>query len=169
MLQHRTAAAFLNSPRLPENMRPPYHPILVDARSFLESHAVNFPNRGCERASLFIHALTGLQVYSGTYRTHDHNWNYDEERHLWIDLSADQFNPRLPKIVISHVTNQEYQGVRAPESNIQEYSRVWSIASMTRQFAAQGTKEEQPATSIAAIAKRILRRRNAEQILRSTR
>jgi hypothetical protein len=49
---------------------------------------------------------------------HAHFWNYDKERGLYIDLSADQFPGIVDKVLISKVGDTRYESVHRPNISL---------------------------------------------------
>ncbi len=95
----------------PEDL--PYFGELQKIRASLEKGANNYPYNGCSHASRVVNLITGIREVAGSFTfkycygsptdiIHEewHAWNYDQERGLYIDLSADQFGD-FPKIFIT--------------------------------------------------------------------
>ncbi len=93
----------------------PYFPTLRRIRSFLEQQDSipdypPFPSRWCEETSWLVHRVASLSVVTGSYSVRGdqrgHFWNFDPERHLYIDLTQDQFGYTRRKIVILPMESQ---------------------------------------------------------------
>lgn len=78
-----------------------YYDELIRIRKALEqtnfpSGRLRFPRFCCDIASEIVKRELGLYHLNGIYDPEGcrvaHNWNYDKERGLYIDLTMDQFN-----------------------------------------------------------------------------
>ncbi len=82
--------------------QPSYLPRLYAIREVLERHVPDFPKGGCTFAEALVADQLQLHRIGGSFRGNEglkgHFWNYDLERKLIIDLSADQFEEAKPLI-----------------------------------------------------------------------
>lgn len=84
-----------------------YHKELLKIRQFCRQRYRQFPKDCCRETSKLANALLGLHCVFGRYLPKDfyHAWNYDQKRNLYVDLTADQFNPNHPAVLILSVNN----------------------------------------------------------------
>ncbi|MBI4147644.1 hypothetical protein HY494_03265 [Candidatus Woesearchaeota archaeon] len=80
----------------------PYWGGLEQIRSEFESCSLGFPLNKCELVTYAVAQELGLQQYAGLYvpERKIHSWNGDRKRNLYIDLSMDQFEGIVGKIVV---------------------------------------------------------------------
>jgi hypothetical protein len=95
----------------------PYYEKLVDIREFMEDNSyTNFPLNCCqETAKLNTFIIPSLEEVAGFYKVEDpvkyddyklgHAWNLDSKRGLYVDLTADQFDLKNPKIMVFEIGN----------------------------------------------------------------
>lgn len=92
----------------------PYLRELTMIRYTFKKHYPSFPHLCCMDASKVVAETLGLEEIAGTYygkveleigswqkrEESYHAWNYDPLLGIYIDLTQDQFEPRLPGLVI---------------------------------------------------------------------
>lgn len=83
----------------------PYKNILIQLRQFMEENYPDFPNKYCHDVAKVIENLALLDEVAGDFvardgTVHEHGWNYDKTRRLYIDITQDQFRETRDKIVI---------------------------------------------------------------------
>lgn len=87
----------------------PYFARLKHIRETLEREISLFPRFQCQKATRVVHAVMGLEELAGIYVpavrdesifNRSHAWNYDEKLGLYVDLTQDQFDSKLPKIAV---------------------------------------------------------------------
>jgi hypothetical protein len=78
---------------------------LISLRKNLEKERKAFPQGNCADVSALVKRTLGLQVIQGEFvsegKHYGHAWNYDPESGEIVDLSADQFDPKIPRVYVT--------------------------------------------------------------------
>lgn len=113
----------LQYPRL-EAALAPVTDRLTDVIRELQASSKAFPHQCCELAADRVEQLgLGLEYVHGLFRIdgmgHGHAWNFHPDLGLYFDITARQFLPSVPDILIVPVTSDFAQ---------RHYHRDWLIA-----------------------------------------
>ena len=122
---------------------PPYFNELKDIRAALEADKESYPYNYCSHASRVVNLILGLREVAGSFtfkyyygsptdtiHREWHAWNYDPERELYVDLTADQFGD-LPKIFVTKKSSQtRYQESR--KETVEQAGYRLELASVLR-------------------------------------
>lgn len=105
----------------------PYMQELKELHEFLSKEITNFPTHCCSISSRLVKRIIGLQEIAGYYHYLEtgyyrrHNWNYDKEHKLWIDITAQQFQKSNRPILISRTDINTYEPI---QEYVQETHRM---------------------------------------------
>lgn len=86
----------------------PYGEQLPLILGYLKLVFPEFPRKLCVDTSRLVKRVTGIPVVAGFTYGDSHAWNYDTDRGLFIDLTARQFDPELPEILVTPETNPRF-------------------------------------------------------------
>ena len=77
-------------------------------REVCEQYVPGFPGERCLIPARVLSIVLSFTELSGTFNGKGHAWAFDEDRNLYIDLSADQFSKHYPKVFVTKVPCSMY-------------------------------------------------------------